>query len=89
MRLEYRHDPPAGHGLAGRFEHRAQLGRMMGVVVDDGHTATFAAHLESASHTAEIAARLGEHVEARFELESDSNYSGGGWNIDDISVCAY
>ena len=75
--LEEGHEPPVGIGLARGGQRGLELGRVMGVVVHDGHAAEFAEPIEAPPDPAELRQRL----ERRLRMSSQSDHdthSGGG-----------
>jgi len=75
--LEDGHHPPPGHRLPSCLEQGPELGRVMGVVIYDGHPATISAHLEPPRHSGKVGARRSQNVELETELETDRDRGEG------------
>jgi hypothetical protein len=67
MRLENRHQAPAGERLTSRGERCGELRRVMSVVIYDCYTAKLAQPLEAPSNSAERGERRGRRLEVRIE----------------------
>ena len=81
VRLEGHHQTAIGEDLPGRGQRGRDLGRMMTVVIDDGHAIAFALEFKATSHAPEG----GQTFHAA--LEGDVGSRGGadgGQSIEDI-----
>src|SRR5262249_23624662 len=80
MRLEHGDEPTVEASLGGG-QRRADLGRMVTIIVDDGHPARLAAYLEAALDAGETGQRLLHRMERNLEIEPEAD---GGERVEDV-----
>ena len=73
MRLEHGMNTRLWKGLSSRLKGRADLGRMVSVVINDRRAPPLALLLESPMHALELFERLADNSEVDSERQTDRN----------------
>ena len=69
------HDHPPPKAILGRIEGRADLGRVVAVIIHDQHSANLALHLEAALDAGELLQRVPDDL--RPDVQVETNCDGG------------